>query len=384
MDIVNKIICSLILLCMCCSLKAQTVKNIEIDGYNPYVDHISLIEGNTDMDLIIKISFNEPQNSLKVSLISYRKLFVFQNDVRYSSVVRWHKLRPNKLPYVVETDEIAKYHMNKSLRKSIRPKRKHIFERWIEYEGLQPQPTDYKMVNDFIEQGFDILQQKNNVSVTLQDILIMNEEIKGLKKKYDMFFQKDLGIKYNISILRDPCFGKEEIIQTHKTQLENIKAGFTSLSQHAKKLSKYRTPNGEKIINEMKDILLKQFPENSDTSACPEIKKSISSYNAYIDSIKQLKVVPAVQKRASQIHTELNVDYILSLAKTIDQNVNKWLLSTDSIEKKDLIKSCKEIINKAQIYINTTSTKNESQKNAVHIFYAAEEFFDETCIKNNK
>ena len=104
MDIVNKIICSLILLCMCCSLKAQTVKNIEIDGYNPYVDHISLIEGNTDMDLIIKISFNEPQNSLKVSLISYRKLFVFQNDVRYSSVVRWHKLRPNKLPYVVETD----------------------------------------------------------------------------------------------------------------------------------------------------------------------------------------------------------------------------------------------------------------------------------------
>ena len=65
----------------------------------------------------------------------------------------------------------------KALRKSIKPERKHIFSRWIEYEGLQPQPTDYKMVNDYIEQSFDILRQETNVSIMLRDILVMSEPV---------------------------------------------------------------------------------------------------------------------------------------------------------------------------------------------------------------
>lgn len=91
-----------------------------------------------------KINFDEPNNSLIVSLVSYRKLFVFQDNVRYSHVVRFNKLRPSKLPYVVKSDEKARYKMTRPLRKSIKPKRKHIFKSWIKYEGLQPQPTEYK------------------------------------------------------------------------------------------------------------------------------------------------------------------------------------------------------------------------------------------------
>lgn len=383
MDIVNRIICTLVLLCICCSLKAQTVKDIEIDGSTPYVDYVSLVEGNKDMDLIIKILFDEPQNSLRVSLVSYRKLFVFQNNVRYSSIVRWHKLRPNKLPYVVETDEFAKYHMNKSIRKSIHPKRKHVFKRWIEYEGLQPQPMDYKMVNDFIEQAFDILPKKNDVSVTLHDILVMNEEIKGVKKKYDLFLQTDLDRKYNIHIKRDPCFGKEEMIQASTAQLENIKAGFAALSKNAKKLSQYNSPNGEKLVNEMKDVLLKQFPKNGETSECPEIAENISNYNSYVDSIQYLVFTPPVDKRkdSSHVHAELDENYILSLAKKIDQNVNRWLLTTDSIEKKDLVKSCNEIVNQAFAHIDISTIRTESQKSAVNTLYAAEDFFRKTCLK---
>lgn len=383
MDIVNRIICAIVvLLCISCSLKAQTVKNIEIDGDTPYVDYVSLVEGDKDMDLIIKILFDEPQNSLKVSLISYRKLFAFQNDVRYSSIVRWHKLRPGKLPYVVETDEYAKYHMNKSLRKSIHPKRKHVFKRWIEYEGLQPQPTVYKMVNDFIEQRFDILPKRNDVTVSLHDVLVMNEEIKGIKKKYDLFLQTDLDRKYNIHIKRDPCFGKEELIQASNVQLESIKAGFATLSQNAKKLSQHNTPNAGKVIDEMKDILLEQFPKNEETSECPEICENISSYNSYVDSISQLKFVSAVDLSKKKAYSELNDNYILTLAKKIDQNVNQWLLSSDDIEKKDLVASCNEIINQALSHIETTSIINERQKSAVNIFYAAKEFFQKTCIKN--
>ena len=189
MKFLYNVIYVLILFCFSCNLKAQTVKQIEVAGNAPYVDHISLIPGTTDMDLLVKISFNESSNKLTVNLISYRKLFVFQDNVRYSHAVRFRKLRPNRLPYVVESDEKARYKMMKPLRKSIKPKRKHIFKQWIEYEGLQPQPTEYKMVNDYIEQTFDILHEVADVSITLRDILVMSEQT-GLEPQIQHFYQK--------------------------------------------------------------------------------------------------------------------------------------------------------------------------------------------------
>ena len=181
------------------------------------------------MDLLVKFMFNEPNNSLTVSLISYRKLFVFQDNTRYSRAVWCFKLRPNKLSYVVESDEQARYKLTKALRKSIKPRRKHIFKRWIEYEGLQPQPTDYKMVNDYIEQTFDILHKEAPVSITLRDILVMNEQITSKKKKYDLFYQTDLNRKYEITIKRDPCFGKEEALQAAIVRAENIQTSLLYL-----------------------------------------------------------------------------------------------------------------------------------------------------------
>ena len=97
MNILNKLIAGFLILCSGCAAMAQTVKQIEVAGDEPYVDHVALVPGSTDMDLLVKIAFNEPENSLTVSLISYRRLFVFQSDVRYSHVVRWHKLKPEKL-----------------------------------------------------------------------------------------------------------------------------------------------------------------------------------------------------------------------------------------------------------------------------------------------
>ena len=106
------------------------------------------------MDLIVKFIFDETENTLTASLISYKRLFVFQSDTRYSQAVRFCKLRPDRLSYVVESDENARYKMVKSLRKSLsKPKRKHLFKRWITTEGLQPQPVEYKMVNDYGQRG---------------------------------------------------------------------------------------------------------------------------------------------------------------------------------------------------------------------------------------
>lgn len=384
MSFLSKIIIyGFLLIGFCQFTGAQTTKQIEVDGNEPYVDHVSLTEGSTDMDLLVKFMFDEPNNSLTVSLISYRKLFVFQDNTRYSRAVWCFKLRPDKLSYVVESDEQARYKLTKALRKSIKPRRKHIFKRWIEYEGLQPQPTNYKMVNDYIEQKFDILYKEAPVSITLRDILVMNEQITSKKKKYDLFYQTDLNRKYEITIKRDPCFGKEEALQAAIVRADNIQTSFTSFNQKFKSSSSLNTPEGDKLFHEMKALLQEQFPKSGETSPCPEIQRNIDLYNSYVDSIQfvespfQIKI----QEREKPRELDLSADYILMMARKIDSNVNKWLLSSDPIEKRDLEKSCEEIINSIRSHVNQAAQINARQKAAITIFKEAEDYYHRTCAK---
>ena len=75
----------------CCtvavSLTAQTVKTIGVGQDAPYTDHVALLDDSRDMDLMVKFVFNEAENQLTVSLISYRSLFVFREDTRYKMAV---------------------------------------------------------------------------------------------------------------------------------------------------------------------------------------------------------------------------------------------------------------------------------------------------------
>lgn len=384
MHILNKIILALIILSFNGALQARTIKKVEVSGSTPYVDHVSLAEGSTDMDLLVKIAFDEPNNSLIVSLISYRKLFVFQNDVSYSQAVGCSELRPDKLPYVVESDEQAIYCLTKPLKKSIVPKRKHVFHRWIEYEGLQLQPTDYKMVNDYIEQRFDVLHKEADVSVTLRDVLVMEEQAARKKVRYELFFQTDLDRRYEISIKRDPCFGKEEAIAAAVAQTEGIKTAFEAFDQKFGKASSFSTPESDKLFNEMKALLLKQFPQRDEVSTCPDIQANIDRYNCYVDSIRNMQSKYAIKvqarKRAAAV-LDLSADHILQAARKIDDNVNRWLLSSDKMERRDLENACYHAIDQVQSRVNQATEINESQHAALNIFYEAENYFRRTCVK---
>lgn len=380
MKFLNYIIYGLITFYFCSSLNAQTVKQIEVAENAPYVDHISLKPGTTDMDLLVKINFDEPNNSLIVSLVSYRKLFVFQDNVRYSHVVRFNKLRPSKLPYVVKSDEKARYKMTRPLRKSIKPKRKHIFKSWIKYEGLQPQPTEYKMVNDYIEQKFDILHKVADVSITLRDILVMNEQISQGKMKYDLFSQTNLDRTYHISIKRDPCFGKEDAIQTTANLVENIKAGFSALNQKFGSNSSLNTSESEAIFNEMKALLLKQYPKKEETSTCSDIQANIETYNKYVDAIQNMQCKFKIAKEKHNVILELSAEYILSMARKIDNNTNKWLLSSDNIEKNDLEVTCNQIIDSIETHVQQATDISHDQQVALDIFNKAKIYFRQTCL----
>ena len=385
MNLWSKVICTLLLLCFYGTLQAQGVKQVEVSAETPYVDHISLLPGSSDMDLLVKIAFDEPENKLTVSLISYRKLFVFQTNARYSQVVKGSRLRPDRLPYVVASDARVRYAMGKALRKSIKPERKHIFSRWIEYEGLQPQPTDYKMVNDYIEQSFDILRQETNVSIMLRDILVMSEPVSSKKPEYELFYQTDLNRRYNIEIKRDPCFGKEEQLQASAAQVESIRASFDAFDQQFGKTSSFNTPGSEKIFAQMKSLLLEQFPRKEETSTCPDIQASIDLYNRYVDSIERMEckyvVETRIKTRAKAASLGLSADYILTMARRIDNNVNRWLLSSDMMERKDLVTACNQIIDQIRSQVKRASVVTSSQQSAISVFNEAANYFHRTCVK---
>lgn len=363
-------------------VQAQMVKHVEVSANQPYVDHVTLMPGSSDMDLLVKIAFDEPQNSLTVSLISYRKLFVFQADVRYSSVIRRRQLRPDKLPYVVASDEQVRYRLTKPLKRSLSDGTKHRFQRWIEYEGLQPQPTDYKMVNDYIEQRFDILYKEANVSITLRDILVMEGPLARKHPLYELLFQTDLNRTYDITIQRDPCYGKEAEIQAAAQQLEHVKAGYAAFNQRFGRSLLLGTSDLKQLFNKMKSMLLTQFPRQEETNACPEIQAYIDQYNQYVDSIQAVQGRFRAPSRSGTPTTTLGLsaDYILTTARRIDNQVNRWLLSSDKIEKRDLETACRQLIDQVRGHVEGATEISASQRAALRIFYEAENYFRRTCV----
>lgn len=379
-----KAICLLLLLGSFGLSEAQTLKQVEVSGSAPYVDHVALMPGSADMDMMVKIAFDEPNNSLTVSLISYRKLFVFQSAVRYSQVVKWNRLRPDRLPYPVASNELARYTVTKSLKKSLGKAKKYVFKRWIEYDGLQPQPAEYNMVNDYIEQRFDILYKEAPVSFTLRDLLLMEGPTTTHKKTgYDLFFLTDLNRTYEVTIRRDPCFGKEEAIQLSASQLESIKASYAAFDQKFGSSSQFQTADSEKLFDKMKELLLQQFPRQEETNPCPTIQANIDQYNAYVDSIEQMQCKFRIMSDAGtlSIPLDLSADYILSAARKIDNHVNRWLLTSDKIERKDLENACLNLIDQIQPQIDQATDITSDQHEAIRIFHEAANYFRKTCGK---
>ena len=239
------------------------------------------------------------------------------------------------------------------------------------------------MVNDYIEQKFDILHKEAPISITLRDILVMDEEITPKKKKYNLFFQIDLNRKYEITIKRDPCFGKEEALQTSITRVENIRTSFFTFVQKFKNTNNLSTPEGDKLFHEMKSLLQEQFPKMEKASPCPKIQTNIDLYNSYVDSI-QLSQSPfqiKIQEQKKPKDLNLSADYILMIARKIDSNTNKWLLTSDPIEKRDLKESCEKIIRTIESHINLADRINAKQKMAIVVFNKAKDYYLRTCAK---
>lgn len=382
MNIRHRIILLLVGCFWMLGIQAQTVRSVTVAQGKSYTDHISLKPDSKDMDLMVKFVFNEEANTLTVTLISYRSLFVFWDNVHFHPLIKGRKLRPNQLPYVVAFDPADKYYITKLVKVSIpKPRKQFSFQRWIDYDGLQPAPTEYKMENDFIAQTFDILNKRTQVNVSLHDVFLIDKTEKKKYNRFDIPLGRDLNMKYQVTIERNPCFGLDADVESAKKALESVTQSFTSLK---KKYGSGQVGSQEslKIFEEMKSTVQNQFQSKEIQSPCPDIQSAWDQYNQYVDSIAAMKceVVGPTAAGGPNVPPE-DLKVLIVKARQIDQTVSRWLVSVDPIERQDLIMDAKNNIKSGNEIIGGRTGITAEQKKAIDFFHAAERYFNRTCLK---
>ena len=362
-------------------IQAQTVRTITLAQGKSYTDHISLKTDSKDMDLMVKFVFNEDANTLTVTLISYRSLFVFWDNVHFKPLFKGRKLRPAKLPYVVTFDPANKYYVTKLVKATIpKPRKEFYFQRWIDYDGLQPAPIEYKMENDFIAQTFNILNKRTQVNVTLHDVFLIDKTEKKKYNRYDIPFGRDLNQQYQITIERNPCFGLDTEIEGAHKALESVSKSYTSLK------SKYgsgmvASQESKKIFDEMKSTIQNQFQAKDVQSPCPDVQMAWDQYNQLVDSIVAMKVVVVGPKGmgGGGLSPE-DLKTLMMKARQIDQTVSRWLVSVDPIERQDLITQGQDNVKTGNDLIGGRPGVTAEQKRVLATFRAAERYFNRTCL----
>lgn len=366
------------LLACVCSIRgyAQLSTTANVSAKDPFTDNLEMSKDMPGTDLIVKFSFNEGANTLTVKLVSYRGLFVFRDDVLYGNVVSWCHLRPEKFPYQVSHAPKDSYYVTDAIRKAIKgPLGKQRFHRWIQYDGLQPVKTEYKMVNDVIEQTFDIQEKRSVVSLTLRDIFLMDP---GKKEgNYSIVYWKDLNKRYDIAIMRDACFGKEEEIKSSSQALEGIRAAYDSLKVRYKS-GVVQSRESYAIFTELKSGLMAQYQKRDSDSLCDCICDNIDAYNLYVDSLSRLQVKMPEAARPVVVRG-INPQSLLSVAQKIDISVSRWLASSNAKERKDIEKECRRLIRSGNDDINSKGVYTQEQKEAKAAFKQAEAYFNKTC-----
>lgn len=366
------------------TMSAQSVRDIVVSYNKSYTDHVSLASDSRDMDLMVKFVFDEDKNQLTVSLISYRYLFVFRSDVRFGNVIHHNHLEPEDLPYVAEFPEKSRFILSKQFKNSLpKPQKDYIFTKWIEYNGLKPVPSKFKMVNDYIEQTFDITNNSKNVNIKLGDIYVMDKTPeKKYPDSYTIVAGKNLNTEYKITILRNPCFGLESELELAENALKAVEKAYQNFST-AYESGIVSSEGALKTFNDLKQVLTMQFQPKYSDSPCAELKGKWDKYDSYVDSISSVNCVLKSKDEGTSGGGNINFDpaEITTLARQIDKNISRWLISKDNVEKQDLIKECEDIINEANAMIGKSNGSTPEQKKAVNVFRQAEAYFRNTCGK---
>ena len=129
------------------------------------------------------------------------------------------------------------------------------------------------------------------------------------------------------------------------------------------------------VFQDLKDVLLKQYPRKDVQSPCPDIQQAYDTYNTYTDSIAAMKCrVVAVQADGS-VSDGVSASMLLSKARQIDASVSRWLMSKDPVERRDIIRQVENTIKTVNTAVNNQGVRNAEQREALSVFREAEQYY---------
>ncbi len=379
-----------LLLAAALPVSAQTVRSVTVAQGKSYTDHVSLRNDSRDMDLMVKFIFNEQTNTITVCLISYRDLFVFPADTPFRQTVSGRRIKPSRLPFVVDAAPDTRYILSRDYLRSLpKHRKKMVFHQWITASGMQAIPMEYRMVNDYVSQDFTVTGKADAVTVTLRDVLMLQKDEASRKKRtqYSVVWGKDLNTTYHVYIDRDPCFGKDEEKAAATAALEGLRTAADNLKQ---RYGSGYASNRESLANfrEMKDLLLGQYPEVTEKSACPDVQAARDEYNAILASVKAMTCRLRSSSggasggggtAAGPTGEGVDAGFILTQARQIDETVSQWAVSTDKAQKADLKRKCSDIIAAVRAAVAQKGIRGEAQRRALQHFNEAIKYFQNTC-----
>ena len=65
--------------------------------------------------------------------------------------------------------------------------------------------------------------------------------------------------------------------------------------------------------------------------------------------------------------------------RQLDKSIARWLVSTDELERSDLVEQCQDIVKDMTAMIRSHRVTTKEEQRAVQAFRQAEEYFKKTC-----
>lgn len=409
---------TVILIQSCASQKTDSKtptppRSIVVNTNKPYKETLQFPFDDKGLDLNVSLSFNEVENILTLSVVGTRQLMVFRQDVFYDKVFRHpifrsRTLAPSKLPYPVLVQPKLKVTLSKNVWNSFNPKRKqHLFNNWLvgvspELNAIIPSVTtdsypESTLIVDSIVQRFSVDPKATKASFTLRNIFVIDKDgmpVSTLQQKrnpskslnYKIVYEKDLNLTFNVEIQRDPCFGKDSLIDVTSARIEEIRKAYVNLREACPDGVVHSTEE-QGIFNQHKKFLLSQFPCIADSSDCTQLQNEYTKYNAYVDSIKNAPCMYVKPLSGLEIEGEgwssigLRASYILDAAHRLDNIVAQMMISKDAAQIHDLAKSGNTIIATITKAVREKGLINEEQKSAYKNFLKARSYFRSAALK---
>lgn len=381
------------ILCLCASFSATYgQKRVVVSASQPYVEWLG---GTPDMDshdMCLRISFNDSTSTLRVSLSSANsRLFAFHSGgLVYKDIFGCcRRLKPEKLPYRVTYDPTNRFFMTGYSRMTLGPGFKEsILQSWIESSGATPVREEYTMPEDSLVQVFRIESPAKEIDMMLRlrDIFFIEHHgsSPAAMKRHYLANRKDLKTEYDVTVLRNPCFGKEE-------QIAAVKAGHRELSAAIDGLEK-AYPEGKVFsledfedFQDTKNRLLQSYAKMDNAADCPCLKDAIDAYNACIDSLLDMCCTISDDKRMEIVHNlgldlqRVDAGWLYHCARQIDELTGQWRIEKSKAARLSIVKQCEKLIDEVGRSTLRHGLLNDDDRKALDSFIQAREYFYRTC-----